>query len=47
MKRLEAKGLDPTDKTDRLVLDITPQEFDENKQLMTEMLQTAVKEYEE
>ena len=48
VKRLQESGLEVStknfDESVRLIL--TPKAFDENKQLLTELLQQAVREYE-
>jgi len=47
VKRLEDSGLEVSTKNDdRVRVMLTPKAFDENKQLLTEMLQRAVREYE-
>ena len=47
LKRLEDEGLDADVKNDDLRVRLTPKEFDENKELLTELLQKAAREYEE
>lgn len=47
VKRLEDSGLEVSTKNDdRVRVILTPKAFDENKQLLTDMLQRAVREYE-
>jgi hypothetical protein len=48
VKRLEESGLEVSTKNfdESVRLTVTPKAFDENKQLLTEMLQQAVREYE-
>ncbi len=45
-KRLEESGLEFVTRDDRVRVTFTPKVFDENKQLLTEMLQQAVRDYE-
>jgi hypothetical protein len=48
VKRLEESGLEVSTKNfdDSVRLTLTPKAFDESKQLLTEMLQQAVRDYE-
>jgi hypothetical protein len=46
LKRLEESGLESDVKNDNLRVTLTPKDVDENKELLTELLQEAVREYE-
>lgn len=46
VKRLEDSGLESDVKNDDLRVVLTPKDFEDNKELMTELLQEAVREYE-
>jgi hypothetical protein len=46
LKRLEEKGLDADVKNEDLRVTLTAKDFDDNKELMTELLQEAVRQYE-
>jgi hypothetical protein len=46
LKRLEDDGLDVDVQNDDLQVRLTPKEFEDNRELLTELLQAAVREYE-
>ena len=46
LKRLQDSGLDSDVKNEDLRVTLTPKEFDDNKELLTELLQEAVRQYE-
>jgi hypothetical protein len=46
LKRLEERGLESDVKNDDLRVTLTPKDFEDNKELLTEVLQEAVREYE-
>jgi len=47
LKRLEQGGLESDVKNDALRVNLTPKDFEDNKELLMELLQEAVKEYEQ
>ncbi len=46
VKRLEASALESDVKNEELRITMTPKDFDDNKELLTEILQEAVRQYE-
>jgi hypothetical protein len=46
LKRLQDSGLDSDVKNEDLRVTLTPKDFDDNKDLLTELLQEAVRQYE-
>jgi len=46
VKRLEASALESDVKYESLRITVTPKDFDDNKELLTELLQEAVRQYE-
>jgi hypothetical protein len=46
VKRLQESGLEARTKNDGVRVELTPKAFEENKQLITEMLQECAKGYE-
>jgi hypothetical protein len=46
LKRLQDAGLDSDVKNEDLRVTLTPKDFDDNKELLTELLQEAVRQYE-
>jgi hypothetical protein len=46
LKRLQDAGLDSDLKNEDLRVTLTPKDFEDNKELFTELLQEAVRQYE-
>jgi hypothetical protein len=46
LKKLQDAGLDSDIKNEDLRITLTPKDFEDNKQVLTELLQEAVRQYE-